>query len=501
MAKTQRLRRQQQHGGVKLKNAAKRGFQAVYDMVASQGTTFKLLTYSSLKGFMFKMDVAPEDSEYVALDEHHRFTKPVTSFILKFAVITGNRSDLSLKKFKGKSKASESDESFVAEAKLQQHIWKESVLGGRPEICPSVANYSVFDTNQSTALCDFFVHTKKTDEVTKELFAYLRDAVLSPLSDYTRNVPTRGDDEAVPLKEQVKLGVILMPAISHSTTYYDFQDMKDGSKLGPLTVDPLQKRNLHAYLVANTVRLFVQIGVIHYDLHGGNSLASVTEDGQLKSFLIDFGRASNVIDGKDDEYLTRIEKEMMKTAKEKSLDSFFFLTDPANRATDDMKVQFTFGVMEFLKDTDKEKLHAFFNVSDPNSYQMSWWEDYGKDRQISLLAFDTLQQSMLAKGTGLAPTTIRAYERQGNLPSFNDTMMRSFPKLPTEFGETKRKRYDSVADLGLPSNYSPAFPSMTRRESPKKRQRFLGLFGGSRTKRRFHKRKGRKSRHNPIFSL
>ena len=80
-----------QFGGLKLKNSSKTGFKtgfkAVYDMINSPSGTVNLLTYKSLKGFMFVLNVSEADSEYLTLNGT-QFTKLVTSFILKFAVIT-----------------------------------------------------------------------------------------------------------------------------------------------------------------------------------------------------------------------------------------------------------------------------------------------------------------------------------------------------------------------------------------------------------------------------
>ena len=87
-----------QFGGLKLKNSSKTGFKAVYDMINSSSGTVNLLTYKSLKGFMFILNVSAGDSEYLTLNGT-QFTKPVTSFILKFAVITP-RNDESLDGYK-----------------------------------------------------------------------------------------------------------------------------------------------------------------------------------------------------------------------------------------------------------------------------------------------------------------------------------------------------------------------------------------------------------------
>ncbi len=69
-----------QFGGLKLKNSSKSGIKAVYDMINSSSGSINLLTYKSLKGFMFVLNVSTDDSEYLTLNGT-QFTKPVTSFI------------------------------------------------------------------------------------------------------------------------------------------------------------------------------------------------------------------------------------------------------------------------------------------------------------------------------------------------------------------------------------------------------------------------------------
>ena len=87
-----------QYGGLKKKYPEKRGFKPVFDMINSPSAVITLLTYKSLKGFMICLDVSEEDSEYLTLSGS-KFIKPVTSFILKFAVIA-QENDTSLPVYK-----------------------------------------------------------------------------------------------------------------------------------------------------------------------------------------------------------------------------------------------------------------------------------------------------------------------------------------------------------------------------------------------------------------
>ena len=105
-----------QNGGLKKKYPEKKGFKSVFDMINSASANITLLTYKSLKGFMIRLDVSQEDSEYLTLSGS-KFTKPVTSFILKFAVVA-KENDTDLPKYKDVEKSSESKNSFFDEAKF-----------------------------------------------------------------------------------------------------------------------------------------------------------------------------------------------------------------------------------------------------------------------------------------------------------------------------------------------------------------------------------------------
>ena len=136
-----------QSGGVKRKadDMDSPGFTRIYNMVNAANSKLDVLNTGSLKGFMSNLTVDKEDSEYLNL-RGKRFTEPVTNFILKFVILT-DIPGRDLGYYNGKHKSSESRESFFNEAKLQQHIWKTSIAAGRPAICPSVANLSMFTTN------------------------------------------------------------------------------------------------------------------------------------------------------------------------------------------------------------------------------------------------------------------------------------------------------------------------------------------------------------------
>lgn len=381
-----------QFGGLKLKNPSKTGFKAVYDMINSRSSALNLLTYKSLKGFMFILNVSVDDSEYLTLNGT-QFTKPVTSFILKFAVITPHN-DEPLDIYKGRDKASESKDSYFEEAQLQQQIWKSSIIGGRPEVCPPVANFSLFDNKNSRDLISFL--QSKTRGDTKDVFDYLLTQI--------NKLPTN------------EIGVIVMPNVEKSATFGDFIDQPAGTNFYGISLNTEYKNMAYAYVTAQIARLFIAIGVIHFDLHSGNALIYLTSDNRIKSLIIDFGRASNIMTDTDDDYLDVSEKQGMREKKEEFFNRLFDLNEDA---PDKDKVKFILSILDYIADLDLIKNQALFNFSDPQRYQMDWYRNYPRRSHVPLLAFDILKETTTSEGVKLLPTTIKQYERQGFLVNFS----------------------------------------------------------------------------------
>lgn len=405
-----------QNGGLKKKYPEKKGFKPVFDMINSPSANITLLTYKSLKGFMIRLDVSEEDSEYLTLSGS-KFTKPVTSFILKFAVIA-QENDTDLPKYKDVGKSSESKDSFFDEAKLQQEIWIKSILGNRPQICPSVANFSLFDNDNSKLLINF-LKQKHIDGRAIEVFNYLLDCLnITPVGE-----PKYG------------IGILVMPNIENSKQFGEFLDLKvtpNPVNFNGKMVGIQDKYDACSNVLAQIVRLFL-MSVIHFDLHTGNALIYLSRGQEIKSFIIDFGRVSNIMNGIEDEYLTEDEKgELQKEIEEK----FDELASTSSSADDNTKYDFMTTILDEIIGLDKEKNQSIYSYSDPDSYQMDWYESEVKSnphvRDIMIKAFDILKRDFTTEGNRLLPNTIQEYKRKGYLPNLDlgvDSFVNTFSSL------------------------------------------------------------------------
>ena len=400
-----------QNGGLKLINPQKYigkiGFTPIMDMINNRSSALDVLTYKSLKGFMITLDISPEETEYFGLDKYYKFTKPITSFILKFAVITEDN-DEELPIYKGIKKHSESKDSYHDEAKLQQNIWKKSIIGGRREICPPVANFSLFDNNNSSELCCIFKSKSRKTPNVNSIFNYLLDCIS--------------------VNQSYGIGVIVMPNIEKSDTFGKFLNYPDGYDFYGIEINPETRNLAYASVSAQIARLFIDIGVIHYDLHSGNILIFVTPDNNISSLIIDFGRASNIFNSINDDYLTLGEKRSFNSKRGNYYNKLFF-----PHQSDEFKKTFLIEVLDFISATDHKKNQEIFQFTDPKRYQMRWYDSYPKDTDVPLKAFDILKAS-ITSNEKMLPQTIRDYENQGFIFNLDLYVNTFYVTLPTSTG-------------------------------------------------------------------
>ena len=404
----------EQTGGLKLKNIEKRGFTPVYDMVDKDSSTVSLLTANSLKGFMFNLNVDEPNSEYFTLNGT-QFTSIVTRFILKFVVITG-RPNFYLGDYNGVRKSSESINTFFEEAKLQQYIWKQSITGGGPAICPSVANLSMFDTINSARLLWFFFRKTNARPDTSQAFDFIFNS---------SNKDGRG------------IGVLVMPTITQSTTLGSFVNLPTNSHFYGKEITNAEKSEAVSNVFAQIARLFIEIGVIHFDLHRGNALIYLTPELEIKSSLIDFGRASNILSGTTDNFLTKEEKEeYAKVEMKKFYDEFLSLIRDGNNSNE-RKSEYMTGVLYYIARADFTVNNERYYHNDGVGYQMRWFTKFVKSIQLMARAFDILQTMMPVNidSTGTEPIdimetkpeTLKSYEGEGSLVNFDSAEgLRSF---------------------------------------------------------------------------
>jgi len=389
-------------GGVKLRHKELQGFSPIIKMINSDLAKLDVLTVESLKGFMLKLDVEDNDSEYLGLSKSNRFEKPITSFILKFAVITPSN-DQMLPSYNGINKNSESNQSYFDEAKLQYSVWKKSIYYGRPAICPAVVNLSFLDNSNANNFCDFMLKKETRRLLNKNvenIFIYFKSLLSDPVN---------------------QLGIITMPTIEKSQTLLSFSR----SLIGRSDKDIMIK-DIYGKAAALIARLFLDIGVIHLDLHPGNILVFEKEPNIYEPIIIDFGRALII----PEEYTDKLNElkiyyyhQMYEINK-----AIYNPPELKNKP----KADFINNVIDEIASIDQQINQAKYYYSKPHYYQMDWIEPFLRGNYQAIV-FDNLYDmtAVDVDRKGSKPLTIKSYELSGLLPNFEQEPEDFYANVPS----------------------------------------------------------------------
>ncbi len=233
-----------------------------------------MLSYWSLYSFLFELSVSPENSPYLLL-RNGEFVEPATEFVLKLSLLyTLQRNDLpnadEVPPFRNGQKAVSSQEDFVQEAIVQQHLWTYSLaMDAEHPICPPISNLAIFEPRDAL-----------------RLLIRIRDKANPNMDDDVVDAVHYLADNLMPPHHRWQLGVILMPKIAQSMTLYEVQH----NAAHQLVAAQLQS-------AVQILRAFFFVQVVHLDLHEANILiqligpiAPKTPEG-VHATLIDFGQA------------------------------------------------------------------------------------------------------------------------------------------------------------------------------------------------------------------
>ena len=259
---TQKKKKIKKIGGLKQKDTSISSWQSVYKMICVPNAILSKISYSSLNGFIFKLDIPeiPEYSEFFGLNNTKTaLTKPIYSLVFKFIIISDSVENLP--KIKDKTKITELQKNVLDEAFIQQEIYKNTLSPNGNPITISVVDFSYFNTAATKVLIN---KLKECDNKGNPDVVLMLDYIFD-------NV-----------KDNRKLGLIAMELANS-----DFIDLHD---VYNLDIDAYMIDI--EYAIAQLLILFIKMKIINYDCHQSNVLASTLpdSDSKEKSILIDFGR-------------------------------------------------------------------------------------------------------------------------------------------------------------------------------------------------------------------
>lgn len=269
-------------GGVKQQNTSISSFTAVFIMISTLEAILTLISYSSLKGFVFRLDIPnPANSQFFSLNSNKTaFTEPVVSLILKIEILSESEERLSPLTIEGVnySKVTDKTTDFHNEAKIQQDIYRNTVWPNGLPITLSVADFSYFDIDNSYILIDKLLTIANPSDNSSLVLNYIKRELSSNIgmANYGHTVYPR------------KLGMITMEL----------------ANIGFIELSRFTFANIEAYkldclyALAENIVLFSKLKKINYDCHLGNVMANPTDINPYtldRAHLIDFGRVLDIL--------------------------------------------------------------------------------------------------------------------------------------------------------------------------------------------------------------
>jgi hypothetical protein len=250
-------------------------FSLLMTMINNPTCKISSISYSSLFGFIFKLEIdpPPKDLGFSRLHmtpfkklnkEKTAYNEPAYSIVLKLALLGGTRCDLPV--YKNVEKACDNEDSFKEESKNQSHIYLNTYNNGEP-ICPSIVSSVIL---RDIDLIKEFLNKMKNKST--------NDKEATSMLDYMIKSVTYINTKS--------LGIIAMESATEYVTIYKY---KRG--LSYFSRDK-NTYNLYCKLIFLVLRLYYETGIIHCDLHLNNAMIN-SENKDVK--LIDFGRISGRI--------------------------------------------------------------------------------------------------------------------------------------------------------------------------------------------------------------
>ena len=297
-----------QNGGLALRNpekyteisSNKEKYAAALNEMIKKAIKLKCLSYESLAGFIFVIEVNESDAVFNSLDVDGTFTKPVTVILLKLIMLTNIRYNASTNFImniydRGYNKKIVDKEEFTRELNEQYNIYKKTLSYNNIPICPSIIYDNVFTGIPPIKSYLFTLANKIHDLYGNE--RNITALVINSLIDVYSG-DSRQRRKGIPLPD---LGIIGMEFAKGYTTFDTYLNsiahINQHTKAEEVNENVLVLNNCEtdcriiSAIIVNIIRLFICAGIIHEDLHSKNIM--VQKELQ-KCLLIDFGVIDNI---------------------------------------------------------------------------------------------------------------------------------------------------------------------------------------------------------------
>lgn len=385
----------------------------------------ELVSASSLTGFIFKIT-----------------TNESKSYIMKIVVLAPNDTDKritltncaqSVNSLKYRTKLTETEDDFRYESQIQEYIYKNSKTGDRSPLCPKVEYAVIYKNDISNLFLTLLSDIGNSNSSTE-----IKSAIACLLYYFNNEFYNENGPYFF------RLGIILMNEIPNSVTFKNF--IRENS----------ENDIAYSYIYYQLIYLFLIIGVINFDMHMDNALV-YSDNGTIKTTLIDFGKGDNLKYLNNNRYLSYEEKEYINGIRERLKPELFAIIFSVEDQRQ-LKINFIMKTMNIINIICwiVNRKNFVYSDENPHRHQMNWFRpidivktfmtdnikninaldmssiinqliskiDYIPDSQIPIISFDILKKNTITISTkNMNPkyTPIQEIDLVDNMPPINNS--------------------------------------------------------------------------------
>jgi hypothetical protein len=422
------------------KNSRLSNIDRLANMLKNAQTKVNLLSDNSVYGFIYKLEMPKEVSEYSSSEFDFENTK-ITNYILKIVIIGSKADDDNILTETGysyftteKDKITRSaatrypeggagpdDNNIENKYLIQKEVMKMADFTKECEIQSLVYNRTSVKQNPicpAVCACDTFIITQNEQSANEislnELVRthFILSHLISPL-DQQNDTMGEVHKSLVNGLEQPnrKIGFILMPLVENAVTLKEyFNEIENAPNNDKLYEDITLK------IIINLFRLYFECGVYHMDLHSKNILISRVNN-KVIPYFIDFGQIY-VID------VSTVEKAQQQV---KEYEEFTNLVSQMQISRQNKNA--------ILMNMTMKKITSFLskilnNIIDANDLKLDWILEYFKieddedesaeQRKTKMIRFMSILSGFLSNFVPLSLENNRNIKRN-YLQTFNPT--------------------------------------------------------------------------------
>lgn len=274
-------------------------FDLFMKMINNETAKISSISYNSLFGFIFKLDIDPiansddpeEEGFYVPDNthtflqlnkEHTEYNEPVYSLVIKMVLLSSDGEhelpdyaySFSDNVFGPVAKESQKTQDFIDEGEIQSEIYKSTVSKGDPISLPVAVN-SILETPVALSFISNILEYKTLDKLSRHMLKYIFDTL------------TRF--------KTLQLGVLVMESATDlKPIFIPMYNQKPGAIRGlfyPKRKSAYDKMysSIINKLALLIIRLYIETGYIHKDLHLNNAMVNSDADNLILR-IIDYGK-------------------------------------------------------------------------------------------------------------------------------------------------------------------------------------------------------------------